>query len=40
LRAEEAALMALLRRRLGDERRGDRLTKQLRRSLRAVKGAA
>lgn len=37
LDAEEAAVLSLLKRRLGDARRGDRLETQLRRSLRAVR---
>ncbi len=36
LRPDEAAVLALLQRRLAQEKRGDRLEKQLRRSLRAV----
>jgi DNA topoisomerase I len=34
LRPEEAAVLALLQRRLAEEKRGDRLETQLRRSLR------
>ena len=37
LRPEEAAVLALLQRRLAEERRGDRLAKQLRRSLRVAR---
>jgi DNA topoisomerase-1 len=37
---EEAAVLALLKRRLGETRRGDRLETQLRRSLRSVRKAS
>ena len=37
LDAEAAAVLSLLKRRLGEARRGDRLETQLRRSLRAVR---
>jgi DNA topoisomerase-1 len=40
LEPEEAAVLALLKRRLGEARRGDRLQHQLRRSLRAVAKAS
>jgi len=40
LRGDEAAVLALLQRRLAQEKRGNRLETQLRRSLRAVKAPA